>query len=71
MLAGFLTLPYDDFALPFEEAGLFDTIPSSQASRVCFNHAKMNDENVACEKYPSNSTSKNFVFALKVQQLMR
>jgi len=75
MLAGFLDLPYNDFVLLLEEAGLFDTIPLLQASCICFNYDKMNmvkggGENVACEKSQSNSTSKNFVFALKVQ-LMR
>jgi len=42
MLAGFLDLPYNDFVLFFEEAGLFDIIPSSQASRICFNKDDMN-----------------------------
>jgi len=36
MLAGFLDLPCNDFVLLLEEAGLFDTIPSSQALRICF-----------------------------------
>jgi len=41
-LAGFLDLPYNDFVLFFEEAGLFDTIPLSQASHICFNNDDMN-----------------------------
>jgi len=40
-LAGFLNLPYDDFILLFEEAGLFTMSTSSQATRICFNPTNM------------------------------